>query len=33
MARSVEDFFYEPFQVLGLAIILLRPGCGAGAQR
>jgi hypothetical protein len=33
VARSVEDFFYEPFQVLGLAIIPLRPGCGGGAQR
>jgi hypothetical protein len=33
VARSVEDFFYEPFQVLGLAIILLRPGCVGGAKR
>jgi hypothetical protein len=32
VARSAEDVFYEPFQVLGLAIILFRPGCGGGAQ-
>ncbi len=33
VACSIEDFFYEPFQVVGLAIILLRPGCRGGAQR